>query len=289
MKTQFDLSKLTYGINQYIYFYSLNEKRAYSSRAFGFQSVSVDNELFFIQRESSILTEPELEVLAFSLFLSIAESLEKSLTYYIYFNSTRTYQILDNLPTDLSVAGSSYVKHCITQMNIIYRRGGFFDVSVYSNPPIRLLKKVKKAITGFELVNDFQLNTQLLSCVSSQHLDELLLNFETPFRLIEYVGTETKGIPGIEKYFITPEDEAIMNPIVEDIKIAGHIFPPKSKEQLSLVRRMAMIVRDCDIAILISPFCADNQFFYLENLFIKLTNVYNKDIYMFDSETMKWY
>jgi hypothetical protein len=273
-----------------IYLDSGELERVYHRRAYGFAWHIEGTDRYKIQTEriDLILNPSELQLCALVEVLKIIQELpvhDGGSTYLIYM----TKSIEDHI----SNYGLESYNISFAKINLLKRRGVSIQLILNKQRTPALRNAINKAIEDYELTEAFRGNTKIItsswSATFSEQVNDLVSNRFKDYRIVEYLGPNDKGIVMSAKYLVTPEDEASINPVLEQIQLPSHIWPISNTQLTSKLRRLTMTIRDADAIIMVTPTFGENDLLYPEELIYELSKFYENKIHIFDSESNQWF
>jgi hypothetical protein len=298
LKSKFDFSKISEGLQPNIYLGALSSQELFDRQTYGFLWDNSTYQLIKTQRTELLLDNSILQIHALAELLEIIEEFNLRFSgynfeYNIYIDNPATYGLIINSKTLPGVPINRVLNNVLIKKALLERIG--IQLNFYeSDTNLKLLEHLNFALTGFELRNDFQNETVLLSSVSSAYLDDTLFqwleNNKIPKMLIQYISENESGKEGILKRIILPVDEAAVNHLLENTNGLNPQFPFNKHYINSKIRRMTMTIRDADLCLLFSSsiFGSEN-FVFPDNYYFIIAQELQKKIFVFDTDSGIWY
>jgi hypothetical protein len=229
-------------------------------------------EYLALEKALSLVSELRTELVGSTVVIKFSQSAHSN---RLYFGAMPGNATLDDL-----------VSKVLASIHWLIRSG--INIEDDSEKNNTLLSMVKDCAENLITRNDFQDRTQFLSAVSSKSFDEML-NQIYPDRVVEYVSQFERGIAGLIKRIVYPDDLTSLNSTVSSVQIAGEKFPSTGEKRNDLIRRMAMIARDSDCCILISTAGTDPRDVPVnERWFMEIALYLAKPFYFLDASQQIW-
>ena len=284
----YDLKKIQFDKPQHIFISSKVKVGAYNKKAYGFLWKSGDNDLFFTNREDKIYEGKELELIALSQLIDMLENTQLELIQYQIYIEIFSNHLSEftNHKQHIDIFIHKLLTRCQVSIQFLNRLGIEIKFSKVDIIPQQFEKKLSDAINGYIIQNDFQSDTLFLSAVSSRTFDKSLFGIVNT-SLIEYVSTYERGIPGIQKRLITPDDESSVNSLL--LNFHDQRYRNEDNFLLDFYRRTLMTIRDADLIIASVNILDNGNLIFPDSLFQYAADAFNVPIFIFDAGTFIWY
>lgn len=297
MDQKIDLSKLPIDAQKNVFLGSListdgNDRHSYG---FMFESGSIIN--IKTVRTELIFNHSILQLIALSEVLRIIEEFsqrfsDSDILFNIYFNNPDSLgYLVKSIPLPDDVPSRKIISDLSLDIYRLERSGIKIEYIYDESISINLWKALEEANNGFKIRDDFQGESYLLSSISSKFLDDSLndhlLTVKSDRKLIQYINKFSKGVPGALKRVITITDESVMNDVLSSLKVSVK-FPTGNDKVNSFFRRTALIVRDSDACLLFSSCMGQEAFIHPETYYYALANLFEKKIFIFDTDFKIW-
>lgn len=294
---KYDLTKISEGSNPHIYIGALTDLEFIDRRTYGFLWDNTTYQLIKTSRTELLFDIKILQLLATLEVLRIIEEFALRFTgynfeYYIYIENSDSYRLLHKID-EVYDAPAHKLRNEILIKQALLERSGIFIEFLQGETNLKLLDHLKKTVTNYEITDDFQNETLLLSTVSSAYLDDALYQYlennKKTDMLIQYIGDDVKGTQGAIKRIITLEDETCMNDVLQNIKELIPPFPFTQNHINNKIRKMAMTIRDSDLCLLFTSCFGQENFTFPDSYYYNVAKAYQKKIYVYDTDTTQWY
>jgi hypothetical protein len=239
-------------------------------------------------------SEFELEILALNIYNDIAKESQRPMIINIFFSSKENADKLESINKKHE---SLFYNDIINNIRLLLIGCDITGTDVLINYGID--KKLEEMVTvtanEFRIYNNLFLGTQYLTCTNNTYFDNKFFDFieeKKDVKLIQIIDANqtVKDIPSVEKRIVSPLDMGSVNQVMSSIQITCDNFPSINEVRNSIIRRIAMVLRESEVGVCLSSCNSDiGDLVSPDMWFLEYCRVYKIPFLLFDLNSMLWY